>query len=68
MARTAKLIVLRHSGDELLFAGLAGLTAGQKKVVRSLTRKKAVLEFGEARVREAEQTGLALKPRATYQS
>jgi hypothetical protein len=64
MARQqAKMIVVQHNGDALLFAG-PQLSKAQKKVLRGITREHAVAQFGEAKVREAEQTGLALMPRA----
>jgi hypothetical protein len=66
MARKEKLIVVRNSGDELLFASPSGLTSAQRKVVRSITRTMAIREFGEAKVREAEATGLALMPRPIF--
>jgi hypothetical protein len=60
MPRKEKLIVVRHGGDELLFYAPAELTKAQRRVVRSVTRKFAIQEFGEAKVKEAEQDGMAL--------
>ncbi len=60
MPRKDKLIMVRHGSDGLLFSSSAGLTRAQQRVLRSLTRALAVREFGEAKVLEAEQTGLAL--------